>query len=163
MYESIFNIDLLRFIAELLPLRRRKAQFINWCYSLLKPSRNLYDAFIAYRAKSLYKIQHTSQVYSHENVLNDSFDVVARRIYITDGLYKDAVRFYEPEEDKPVHFYEETPVVRFYEPEELILLDVDFIVVVPRALNLTAAEVIRLRSLIDTYRLPDKTYEIRYE
>ena len=74
-----------------------------------------------------------------------------------------AVRFYQPEETKPVHFYEEEPPVYFYEPGELENLDVDFVVVIPLALSLSEASIIRLRSLIDFYRLPDKTYTLRYE
>lgn len=163
MFDSIFNIDLRRFIVLMLPLTKRRAQWVNWLMCLIKPSRDIYGDFVAYRDSTLYKLDHTPQVYSMENVLNDVYDRTSRRIYITDGQYVSAVRFYEPEETKPVHFYEEEPPVYFYEPGELENLDVDFVVVIPIALNLSEASIIRLRSLIDFYRLPDKTYTLRYE
>lgn len=159
---NIYNISLSRLVVLLIPLIERKKQTVSWLFALITPYKELNTWFKIFRRDSLYKINHTPQIYSMENVLNDSFDADLRRIYITDGLYKSAVYFYEPEETNPVHFFEIDPSVYFYEPGELEHLDVDFVVVLPLGMNLTNAETLRLKSLIDYYRLPDKTYTIRY-
>ncbi len=159
---NIYNFSLARLVVLLIPLVLRKQQTISWLLALITPYKELNTWFKIYRNNSSYKILHTPQVYSMENVLNDAFDTDLRRIYIVDGLYKSAVYFYEPNENKPIHFFEIEPAVYFYEPGELEHLDVDFVVVLPLGMNLTNAEMIRLKALIDFYRLPDKTYTIRY-
>ena len=159
---NIYNISLPRFVTLTIQILLRKPKMLSWFFSLTAPYKELLTWFKIFRNDSSYKILHTPQVYSMENVLNDKFDPSLRRIYIVDGLYKSAVYFYEPEENKPVHFFEIDPPVYFYEPGELEHLDVDFVVVLPLGMNLTDAEMIRLKALIDFYRLPDKTYTIRY-
>jgi hypothetical protein len=159
---NIYNVSLPRFVTLLLPLSLRKTAMVSWLFALITPYKELLAWFKIFRRDSSYKILHTPQVYSMENVLNDGFDPSLRRIYIVDGLYKSAVYFYEPDENSPVHFFEINPQVYFYEPEELEKLDVDFVVVLPLGMNLPASEMIRLKSLVDFYRLPDKTYTVRY-
>ena len=159
---NIYNISLPRFVTLLIPLHLRKIELVSWLFALIAPYKELSAWFKIFRRDTSYTILHTPQVYSMENVLNDAFDPNERRIYIQDGLYKSAVYFYEPEENKPVHFFEIEPAVHFYEPEELEKLDVDFVVVLPMGMNLPEAELIRLNSLVDFYRLPDKTYTVRY-
>lgn len=159
---NIYNISLPRLVLLLLPLPYRKQSWVSWLLALIAPFKELNVLFKIFRKDSSYKILHTPQVYSMENVLNDAFDPTLRRIYIVDGIYKAPVYFYEPDENKPVHFFEIEPAVYFYEPGELEHLDVDFVVVLPLGMNLTDSEMIRLKALIDYYRLPDKTYTIRY-
>lgn len=162
---NIFNWSLPRLVVNFLVIEERKIKTVQWLFALIAPYKEMNSLFKIFRRAALYKIEHTPQVYSMENVLNDTFDSILNRIYITDGLYKSAVYFYEPDENKPVHFYEpaENNAVYFYEPDELQKLDVDFVVVLPNDMSLSDAEMIRLKSLVDYYRLPDKTYTIRYE
>jgi hypothetical protein len=108
-------------------------------------------------------------------VLNDAFDQQERRIYIVDGVYRSALYFYNPEENEPIHFYnqEEDQAQYFYNPSELQNLDVDFVVVLPQSFSRDASrraivnevnpQELRIRALVDFYRLPDKTYEFTYE
>ncbi|MEH6405777.1 MAG: hypothetical protein V7767_00705 [Leeuwenhoekiella sp.] len=100
-----------------------------------------------------------------ENVLNDSYDFIARRIYITDGLYRSPLYLNRRIEDKPVTIYrrEENKPLTLYRRSELKLFDVDFVVVIPASLNLQEPEILRMKALIDFYRLPDKTYTLTYE
>lgn len=162
--DNVFNIKLNEYILHLLPINLRKTRMVHWLLCQIKPLQDIYGKFKTLRAESIYKIEHTPQVYSMVNVFNDAFDLAQRRIRIVDGIYKSPVYFFEPEETAPVHFYEpeEDNAVYFYEPDELILLDVDFIILLPFGLNLTPSEMIRLKALCDFYRSPDKTYEIRY-
>ena len=159
-FSKVYNFSINDLVVHFLPVNYRKAKHIAWLRSLVKPLVNLHTQFINYRRNALYKIEHTPQVFSLENVLNDAFDVQLRRIRIGDGAYRDGVYFYNPEEQKPVYFYDpaENAPVHFFDGAELFSLDTDFVVSVPFELN--EAQEIRMRSLIDFYRLPDKTYKI---
>ena len=163
MYNAIFNIDLDRFVTLLLPIPLRKAKMIQWLFALIAPSKQLYDLFKQYRKNTNYKLEHTPQVYSMQNVLNDTFDNTERRIYIKDGIYKSPVRFYDRSNDSPVHFYDRSDdqPVRFFDRADLLVLDLDFIVMIPAALVLGQSDMIHLKALVDYYRLPDKTYNIQ--
>ena len=162
-YSKIYTTNFNRLVIHLLPLKERKPIYIAWLRSLVKPIALLHQQFVNYRRDALYKIEHTPQVFSLEEILNDSFDVQLRRIYISDGAYRDGVYFYNPDENKPIPFYnpEENAPVHFYDGAELFSLDVDFVVIVP--FELTDSQEIRMSSLIDFYRLPDKTYKIEIE
>lgn len=163
--DNFFNINISQLVVHWLPVDLRKSWAVHWLQCLAKPFKDIYASFFLFRTNTNYKLDHNMQVYSMVNVFNDKFDNALRRIRIVDGIYKSPVYFYEPEENNPVHFYEaeENNPVIFYEPNELELLDVDFIIMLPLGLNLTDAEMIRLRAECDFYRSPDKTYEIRYE
>lgn len=157
---KVFEINFNNLVVHFLPMGLRKQDAIAWLRALVKPIATIHIQFINYRRASLYKIEHTPQVFSLEQVLNDAFDVQLRRIFIGDGAYRDGVYFYNPEEQKPVAFYdpEENAPVHFYDGSQLFSLDTDFVVTVP--FELTASQEIRMRSLIDFYRLPDKTYNV---
>lgn len=163
MYENIFNIDLNRFCASLLPIQKRKPKIIQWLLCLIYPITQIYNDFMRFRDATNYRIGHTSQVFSVEDVLNDSFDNESRRIYIIDGDYTFPVFFYDRSDDKPVRIYDRSddqPVL-FYDRTDK--LDVDFKVILPIDMNLPDAETIRLRALIEQYTAPDKTYTIEIE
>lgn len=170
IFNKVYNVNWNLVGIHLLPMDLRQKKFAAVLRSLFKPNQNLHTRFLNYRRTVNYKIDHTPQVFSMEQVLNDAFDQQERRIYIADGLYLENVYFYNPEENFPVHFYnsDEAPEPpRFYDPSELAQLDVDFVVVLPfssTSSNITegSPNYLRLKSLIDTYRLPDKTYQIVY-
>lgn len=160
---NFYNTDLNKLVALTLPVLLRKLGTVNWLLALIQPFKDLHKQFMVYRYSALYKIQHTPQVYSMENVFNDAFDAALKRIFIRDGVYISPVYFYEPAEVKPVHFFEDIPGVNFFEPEELLNSEVDFEVVLPIDINLSESELTLLNSLIIFYKLPDKTYKISYE
>lgn len=163
IWDRVYTLSFNKFGVHMLPMDLRKPKMVAWVNSMLKPVANLHTNFINYRRKTVYKIDHTSQVFSLEKVLNDAFDQSERRIYIVDGVYRSALYFYNPEENAPIHFYnaEEDQNQYFYNPEELQNLDVDFVVVLPQSFD--RDKELRIRALVDFYRLPDKTYEFTYE
>lgn len=165
MFDSIYIVDHLQLVAELIPIRRRTPKMIHWLLCLVSPVVTLYEKFMQYRDITNYKLDHTAQVFSLENVLNDAFDRVARRIYIEDGVYTFPVWFYDRVAVKPVYFFnkDEDQPVRFYDRKSLEKIDVDFTVVLPTDLLLSNPEHIRLKALVDFYRLPDKTYTVKNE
>jgi hypothetical protein len=104
MYESIYNINFGRLVANILPIKRRTAIMIQWLLSLIEPIAQMHIQFIRFRVDANYKLEHTQQVFSIENVLNDAFDTTQRGIFIEDGVYTFPVWFYDRAEDKPVFF-----------------------------------------------------------
>ena len=166
----IYQIDWNKLPVILLPTFLRKQKQIAWLKSLFQPIKNIHSQFLDFRSKSNYKIDHTSQTGSIEQVLNDAHDQGERRIYIVDVLFNAPVYFYNPEEDAPVHFYnsnenEEHP--RFFNESEVNVIDSDFVVILPLEFQNTyyegSSSMIRLKALIDFYRLPDKAYKIEFE
>ncbi|MDB0600055.1 hypothetical protein PL373_09660 [Tenacibaculum maritimum] len=63
---------------------------------------------------------------------------------------------YTHEEDKPVYL----GTKYIYTREELKFKDVDFVVILPSSMLLSKEEVIRMKSLINYYKLASKTYRI---
>ncbi|WP_055394732.1 hypothetical protein [Flagellimonas eckloniae] len=164
MYDSIFNIDFNRFVGSLVPIKRRTTKMLHWLVCLVHPIAELHIQFLQYRDRTNYKLEHTAQVFSIEKVLNDTFDTVQRRIVIEDGVYTLPVWFYDRNDDKPVRFDDRAnnQPVRFYDRASLAQFDEDFKVVLPNGLNLSNPEMIRLKALVDFYKLPDKTYTVSY-
>jgi len=170
IFDQIYQLNWASLPMHLLPHSLRQSRSYAWLVCLLKPVQNLHTQFLSYRTKKNCELDHTPQVYSIEKVLNDAFDQQERRIYIVDGVYLSAVYFYNPDENAPVHFYnpqDNADHPRFYNPQELEQLDVDFVVVLPTEFQNNyiegSSQLIRLKSLIDFYRLPDKTYQIKFE
>lgn len=164
MYGNIFNIDFYRWIGQNLPIKRRTTKNMHLLFALCAPAVQLHENFMRYRRATNYKLDHTPQVFSIEDVLNDAFDRTQRRIFIEDGIYTFPVYFYDRASDKPVFFFNRAndTKVRFYDRKSLGKLDVDFTVVLPQGILISDAEMIRLRALVDFYRLPDKTYTVTY-
>ncbi|WP_394749471.1 hypothetical protein [Spongiimicrobium salis] len=164
-FDSIYNINFDRLIVLLLPMRKRKPRIINLLMCLASPIKEIHSRFVGYRETAIYRVSHTAQVFSMENVINDAFDRTQRRIYILDGEYVYPVYFYDRAINRPVRFSDRASAapIRFNDRSSLEKIEVDFSVVLPSSLRLDEAETTRLRALIDFYRLPDKTYTIAYE
>src|SRR5690606_12863694 len=118
---------------------------------------------------SMYRLNHNSQVCSLKAVLNDAFDTDLRRITIQNATIKEPLWFYEPGDEKPVYFYEvadESPVY-FRSESEFMGGGSDFTVLVPLDLKPVSevelnAYLIRMRALIDYYKLYCKAYTIEF-
>lgn len=168
--DNVYQIAWVRFIDDLLLISLRKAVIRYWLRALIQPIRQLHQQFLTYRSHCLYRIKHNSQIAFMEAVLNDKFDSLFRRIRILNVEFKEAVYFYEPEENREVYFYEpedEKPVY-FYEDDDLSGDGVDFVVCVPPSLQpfTEAAEnalLTRMRGQIDYYKLYSKNYKIVWE
>jgi hypothetical protein len=81
----MFDLNFRRLVRSLTPSFLRRAVFVAYLEVLAYPLHNLYVRLLSKRSTYDYKIKHTSQVFSIENVLNDRYDKDLRRIYIEDG------------------------------------------------------------------------------
>ncbi|MFL0104985.1 hypothetical protein [Tenacibaculum maritimum] len=153
---NTYKIDYTKLIDWLLPTFKRTAKIKAYLKALLAPIVNLYTDFINFRKDIIYKIKHNGQVVYLQKALNDRFDSVQRRIYITDGIINEPTYIYTHEEDKPVYL----GTKYIYTREELKFKDVDFVVILPSSMLLSKEETIRMKSLINYYKLASKTYKI---
>ena len=167
---NIYNINWSRLVDSLLLVDLRNPFFKTWIRCLVEPIKTIHGEFLEYRTNALYRVRHNSQVAYMEAVLNDKFDDIFRRIRIRNVELKQAVYFYEPNENKEVYFYEpsDNKPVYFYEDDELAGEGVDFVVCVPPSLKpSTEAEenalLIQIRGQVDYYKLYSKNYKIIWE
>lgn len=151
----MYNIDYYRFLLQLLPMLLRKPVMVAYMQVLIIPVVKLYNTFTEYREQTLYELAHNGQVYSMENVLNDRFDMVTRRIYITDGFAVERFYIYTRDEAKP----QELPQY-LYNPADYADTGVDFIVWVPKAVVVSDDEMVEMNALIKFYKLASKRYKI---
>lgn len=156
MYNNnIFNIDFKRWVYWLMPSFMRKPTFYAMLLALISPIEALYNKFIVNRATNLYKLNHNSQVFSMQNVLNDRFDNTLRRIYITDGLTRDRLYLYTRPENKPLYLQ-----VYLYNSSDYADTGIDFIVWVPGGVNLNDTDKTEMAALIKFYKLAGKRFII---
>lgn len=163
-----YQINWFNIMPLLLPTFLRGSRMVAWLNSLVKPVRELHTQFLAFRLDGIYKVEHTPQVYSMEKMLNEAFDPLEERIYITDGEYSEQLYVFSPEEEQPIYVFtipEDQPVYVFAENDEANA-NTDFIVHLPLEFQSQFQQGsslrIRLESLVNYYRLPDKTYQITF-
>lgn len=166
---KVYEINWSKFISDLLPIDLRKPLLKGFLNAVLKPIKTAHADFLAYRLNALYRVQHNSQIVSMEAVLNDEFDNSFRRIRIQNVKFRDALFFYEPEENKEVFFYDPVDMMPkyFYNEDDFQGNGVDFVVCVPPILRpLNAQEefafLTKMRGLIDYYKLYAKNYDIQW-
>lgn len=172
---TVFDIDFDVLVRQLLPVRLRKERMIAWMKCLTEPVKWLYNLFSNNRNSNLYVLSHDGQVAYLEAVLNDTFDMLNRRIFISDPAFIDPDYIYLETELKPVYIdlVSEIGIGIIPAPDPLPLYKeaelysgggISFIVNVPLSLGLTTTPgpEKRLRALVDMYKLPGRRYEIIY-
>jgi len=162
---GLFNINFAVLIRTLAPVRLRNSVMLAWLGALVNPVVWLYNLFTANRVNNLYILAHDSQVCYLQAALNDLFDPVSRGILIVDGPFEDPLYIYLVPENKPlwIGLISEEGTTPYPDPEvlytnsETTLLGISFIVKVPVAVAAGPGyDVLRLRALVDFYRLPGK-------
>ncbi|TCI93694.1 hypothetical protein [Tenacibaculum sp. M341] len=162
LVRRIYNIDFNKQISLLLPTFKRKIKITSYLKALIKPLTELYknlnsgESFLEFYKNTLYKLNHNGQVVYLQKVLNDRFDKDLRRIYITDGLFNTPTYVYPHIVEKDV--YLNTQYI--FSGTDLAFKDVDFVVVFPTDVNISDEVGIRIKSLINYYKLASKTYDI---
>lgn len=166
MESKIYNIDWSRLPHLLLPSFLRKAKFLEVVGALLSPLRNVHFGFLDFRKESIYKVSHNGSVVSLTDVLNDRFDPVEKRIWISTIVQTDAIRFYPDAANKEVGFYPKPKQkVGFRYSTTYNAGAADFIVHVPVLLRPDNDQereklLIIMRGLLDYYKLFGKNYTI---
>lgn len=157
---KIFDTDIQRLGRQLLPSILRKERIYALLAALIAPLVALKDLFLKSRSGNLYRLSITPQVFSLEKMLNDRYDGLLRRIYITAGRFRRSKFIYTQAEQKPlfIRTKEEMPQTIIYNSSgETGFVEQSFIIHIPAGMSLNEAEV---RSMVDTYKLVTRSFTI---
>lgn len=157
---NIYNIDWSRLIRWQLPPRLRRNKIMAILHAIIAPVNDLYIRLVYYRNSVNYNLGITPQVTHLERALNDRYDVVERRIYITDGVEMNALPLFLKVENKPVKMYKKSEAheLILYTKSETSIFSADFIVNVPVLVDFDTNE---LTAFVNGYKLASKTFKIK--
>lgn len=155
-----FKIDWNILVLDNLPTMLRKPVLSMFAQILLKPLGSLYYKWANWRDENIYKLEHTGQVCSLEGSLNDKFDPIQRRIYITDGQLYDTYYVYTESEqqDRFIHTESENHTVYIRTESETADTGLDFIVFVPDTIYTTQIDA--LHAHVRFYKAGGRRYNI---
>lgn len=134
---------------------------------LLRPLKKLYDSFVEFKEKTASCWKYSGQVFSLQKAIREYCD--DKGCYISDGTYLE--EFFVPydNDERLANYQVDVPYDGSVEPQVNVLYvgfsqteQSDFIVYLPAQLKDNIDEV-GLRTLIDTYKIAGKFYNIVYK
>lgn len=149
-----YNINYNQLAALLTPTFLRKPKLLAFLSALVLPIQHLHIKWLLKRERDWYIINHTGQVYSLRNALNDFLDPSLRRIYISDGDSFPRDYIYTTSEIKPVYLGK----IFVKTSAEYFGTGVDFKVHVPP--EIIASSIYEIKHIVELYRLASKRYMI---
>ena len=152
------RINISDLITQLIHPLNLTARNIQWFEALFYPFRLTLNRFYAARDNDLYNLKHNGQVCYLRALLNDTFDPIERRITIGDATKYEYVYFYPEGDDKSVIFGS----ILFPRNEFIGNNSAEFNVYVPIAIGINNDAELRMRSLLNYYKLASKRYAIIY-
>lgn len=160
---TILNVPQL--IKDLTPMNLRQPIRNDWLYALNVQLVNLYNNFLTQRDEDIYDVNHSGQLLSLQELLNDKFDPVNRLITIDDGVWLDDFYLYNKEEKVYTYLYNKDEVIDpslqqyIFNNKESEDRDkfYDFIVNVP---NILTSEEKEIRLYIDRYKAFGFVYKL---
>lgn len=156
-----YKIDYNKLSVLLLPIRFRQPIIKAILRAFMLPIIKLKREFDTYKSNTDYILNHNSQVCYLQAVLNDNFDPVERRIYITDAPNFEIEKFLWIEsEDKPVMLYDDS-FFMLHSENFIGANGINFTVNVPSVLSLETGDLSRMRSLLNYYKLASMRYNIQ--
>jgi hypothetical protein len=159
-----YTIDYVKYVTQRIPARIRFDEVIAYALVLVSPVVQLYNSLLLFRDLMLYKLTITPQVVYLEKMLNDRYDNIERRIYVTDGKEYSSIFVYTKSEGKPNFIFTkaETGVLQtfLYLKNETGQFTFDFVVHVPVLVDFDINE---MTSLVNAYKLASKSFKIKIE
>lgn len=135
--------------------------------ALISPLVSLYDLFFAFKTEAIYKTEHNAAITLLQQVLNDHFDDVERRIYINNAEITATQHYYDTGLGDPLVFYDEGSgdPQWFFDLEVFNVYQSDFTVFIPEAIKpLDPEDEERLLTLVradlDYYKIFGTKYTI---
>lgn len=155
-----YIINYTKLVTERIPQELRFDEVIALTLVFVSPVVLLYNLFTNFRNFVLYKIKITPQVCYLQKMLNDSYDISLRRIYLLDGVSQQAAYVYLESENKPTYIYTETESqpLYIYLDGELLASGFDFVVFVPKTVSFQVNE---MTARINDYKLAGKYFKIQ--
>lgn len=161
-----FNWDINKWVKTILPAPIRKQRLTDYVVSAFAPLVFLYNEFMAHRAYLLKKIKFNGQVIVLENLLNDYFDTLLRRIRIItieDLLRKKYIG--QVVEAKPLWIAQPSENQPQYIGQWIEYQNnggFDFIVEVPMGIY-SPAQLIQIKKMTNLYKLAGKKAKFIYQ
>ncbi len=158
----MFNINFIYLLLISLPTRLRNSRMVAYMRVALSWLQQIYNAFVSFRSLMLYDINFTGQTMYLEKKLRDTFG--CNGIEITDGTLTVPNYLYNNADAQlPLYLYNESenqPLYLYHNAE--LSSQNDFIVKIPSACysGMTDFESIQMRTIIEFYKLAQKTYTI---
>jgi hypothetical protein len=159
-YRNIYNVNWVKLVKMLTPIVLRQNPLTCFIKAFTHPFIILHNDFISYSNRVNYHLQITPQVCYLEKALNDKYDLVHRRIFITDAPEYLPIILFRKSENKKLLIKRKTegnPQVLYTKPETA-LFGVDFIVNIPVGIVFDANE---LKAFLQVYKLATKTFKIK--
>jgi len=152
----MFKIAFTKLVQWLIPTWLRSNTMVLFVLAANKPLREAYDNFLTYRDAVNYKLAHNGQVCYLQKVLNDSFDIINRRIRVVDFIVFGKVFLYDWD-NIPAIKYSDGVTDEFLYPDDIGL---DFTVQVPGAIINTAAKLALLKAKVNEYKMDGKNFYV---
>lgn len=161
-----FNWDINKWVETLIPAPVRKQPLTDYLLAALVPLVYLYGEFMTHRAYLLKKIKFNGQVIVMENLLNDTFDEILRRIriitiedllrkkYIGQVVEAKPLWIAQPSENQPQYIGQ---LIEYQNNGGF-----DFIVEVPMG-TYSSAQLIQIKKMTNLYKLGGKRAKFIYQ
>lgn len=159
---KIYTVDFRKFIHQLLPPSVRKPIMLAFLFALIRPIRDLYQQFTSFHQSRRKDVSISGQVIKLEWLLNDRFNAGQEGIWIVhntpvqeafflfdEGYTEEGTLIYDEADGRGPYMYEDA---------DMVPADVNFIVLVPEALEFDEFE---MRAVVDKKKLYGSTYSIQ--
>jgi hypothetical protein len=158
---NIFEVDWRRFARMFTPVELRRSKLMAMLYAALSPIAVLHATFISFRSNVQYRLGINYQVCYLEKLLNDTYDVVDRRIYIDNQPQAFLPKvLYTKAEGRPVKLFlkSEAIPVKLYRKAETPAGALNFIIFVHQDILFNNDE---MSGLVRQYCLQTKNFLIQ--
>lgn len=159
----LFDFDIPKIIERSLLVHLRRTRFMAFIRACCAPVQTVHTELMIVRADIIAQYQYNGLKHSLEAMLNDNYDPVDRRIYITvPGQYEQL--WYQETGEQALAFFEETDAVSGFiwmTVPQLVSVQwyaYEFMINIPVLIPIIPAQVF---SLVDTYRYAGKRPAIR--
>jgi hypothetical protein len=165
--DKIFEINYKRTVLLLLPTFLRREAPAAFLRAMTAPSVTLHNLFSVNRKNNLYRLQMNGQVCYLRKVLNDAFPDAGRAIRIEDEHITGRWAFFWDLENAtgkvtPAYDLNTDKATKLWDRDAIMDKVNNFVVVCPKKMQNYNNEV-RLKSILNTYKLLSKSYRIVYE
>ena len=157
---NIFDVNWNKLVAWLIPILLCNIGMITALNAFVSPISYLHALFLQFRTSVQYRYSINYQTCYLQKLLNDTYDVISRRIVIVNNQQiMMPTTLYQESEGNPVKLYQESegnPVI-LYQEMETGQYNVSFIIKIPAVVIYDVNE---LTALVYAYCLPTKTFKI---
>lgn len=158
----IYDFDIAKIIRRYVPVAFRHSVNLQWAYVLCSWMARIHDEFLVWRQDTIIaEYRFNGLIHSLEWLLNDRFDALDRRIFIT-VVDQTPVYYHQDQADPTVVVYmDDGQMSGYYHIDQAMAAsnyDYEFLVHVPTSLTLDHE---RMFQLLDLYRYAGRRPAIR--